>query len=62
MNKKEYSTPIMETYQIKAQSLLTGSVLDPTLTDPVVTPTPEPFNGEFSVPVLDMGMMDLMTE
>ena len=52
----------METYQIKAQSLLTGSVLDPTLTDPVVTPTPEPFNGEFSAPVLDMGMMDLMTE
>ena len=29
MNKKEYITPIMETYQIKAQSLLTGSVLDP---------------------------------
>lgn len=62
MNKKEYITPIMETYQIKAQSLLIGSVLDPTLTDPVVTPTPEPFNGEFSAPILEMEMIDPMIE
>ena len=42
----------METYQIKAQNLLVGSVLDSTSTNPVVIPTTDPFNGEFSVPIL----------
>lgn len=52
----------METYQIKAQSLLTGSVLDPTSTNPVVIPTTEPYEGEFSAPILEMGAIDPMIE
>jgi len=62
MNKKKYIAPIMETYQIKAQSLLTGSVLDPTSTNPVVIPTTEPYEGEFSAPILEMGVIDPMIE
>lgn len=60
--KKEYINPIMEIYQIEAQNLLAGSVLDPTVPDPIVTPTPDPYDGEFSVPMLDLGVMDLMIE
>lgn len=52
----------METYQIKAQSLLTGSMLDPTNPNPVVTPTTDPYEGEFSAPILEMGIIDPMIE
>ena len=46
--KKEYISPIVETFECKANTMLMGSVLDYTETTQDITFTEEEFGGDFS--------------
>lgn len=46
--KKEYISPIVETFECKANAMLMGSVLDYTEATQNITFTEEEFGGDFS--------------
>lgn len=46
--KKEYISPIVETFECKANAMLMGSLLDPTEATQNITFTEEEFEGDFS--------------
>ena len=46
--KKYYIEPELEVVVCRVNGMLMGSLLDPVSDDPIVTPDPDPFDGEFS--------------
>ena len=52
MNKKQYIAPSLEEYRIETHGMLAASKFDATSDNPIITPTDESFDGEFSAPGL----------
>ena len=46
--KKYYIEPELEIVVCRVNTAILGTSLDPEVTDPIVTPDPDPYPGEFS--------------